>query len=244
MSTQAAIVDQRMTLVEHLRELRSRVFRSLLAVVIASIVAFALWNRVSGYLLDYYRTAAKDSTRKFPTFGPLDGLGNRLTLSGYLGLFASSPVWLWQVWRFITPGLKAKEKRYAVPFVVSSVVLFVGGGIVALVTLPKGLEFLVQIAGNTQEPFWTAQEFVSLVTLIVVAFGFSFLFPVVLVFLELVNLVTPRQLLSRWRYAIVAIFVVAAVITPSQDPFTLFAMGIPMIIFYFLAILVGRLLKK
>ena len=106
------------------------------------------------------------------------------------------------------------------------------------------LEFLVQVAGNAQEPFWTAKEFVSLVTLIVLAFGFSFLFPVVLVFLELVNLVTPRQLLSRWRYAIVTIFVIAAVITPSQDPFTLLAMAIPMIIFYFISILIGRLLKK
>lgn len=233
-----------MTLVEHLRELRSRLFISLLSIVVASVVAFIFWNKVSGYLLDYYREAAHDSNRKFPTFGPLDGLGNRLKVSGYLGMFASSPVWLWEVWRFITPGLKAKEKRYAIPFVLSSVVLFIGGAVVALVTLPKGLEFLVQVAGNTQEPFWTAKEFVGLVTLIVLAFGFSFLFPVVLVFLELVNLVTPKQLLSRWRYAIVVIFVIAAVITPSQDPFTLFAMAIPMIIFYFISILIGRLLKK
>lgn len=237
-------VEQRMTLVEHLRELRSRVFRSLLSVVVASIVAFIFWNRVSGFLLDYYRHAANDSNRKFPTFSPLDGLGNRLTVSGYLGLFASSPVWLWEVWRFITPGLKDKEKRYAIPFVLSSVVLFIGGGIVAILTLPKGLEFLVQVGGKSQDPFWTLDKFVSLLTLMVLAFGFSFLFPVILVFLELVNLVTPRQLLSRWRYAIVLIFVIAAVITPSQDPFTLFAMAIPMILFYFIAILIGRLLKK
>ena len=237
-------VEQRMTLVEHLRELRSRVFRSLLSVVVASIVAFIFWNRVSGFLLDYYRDAANDSNRKFPTFSPLDGLGNRLTVSGYLGLFASSPVWLWEVWRFITPGLKDREKRYAIPFVLSSVVLFIGGGIVAILTLPKGLEFLVQVGGKSQDPFWTLNKFVSLLTLMVLAFGFSFLFPVILVFLELVNLVTPRQLLSRWRYAIVVIFVIAAVITPSQDPFTLFAMAVPMILFYFIAILIGRLLKK
>ena len=242
--TDSVLTEQRMTLIEHLRELRARLFRSLFAVVFASIVAFIFWNKVSGFLLDYYRDAANDSNRKFPTFSPLDGLGNRLKVSGYLGMFASSPVWLWEVWRFITPGLKAKEKKYAIPFVFSSVVLFIGGAVVALLTLPKGREFLVQVAGNAQEPFWTAKEFVSLVTLIVLAFGFSFLFPVVLVFLELVNLVTPRQLLSRWRYAIVTIFVIAAVITPSQDPFTLLAMAIPMIIFYFISILIGRLLKK
>lgn len=240
----AAGLENRMTLVEHLRELRSRLFISLLSIVVASVIAFIFWNKVSGYLLDYYRDAANDSNRKFPTFSPLDGLGNRLKVSGYLGLFGSSPVWLWEVWRFITPGLKAKEKKYAIPFVFSSVLLFIGGAAVALLTLPKGLEFLVEVAGNTQEPFWTAKEFVSLVTLIVLAFGFSFLFPVVLVFLELVNLVTPRQLLARWRYAIVVIFVLAAVITPSQDPFTLFAMGVPMILFYFIAILIGRILKK
>ena len=242
--TEQAIHEQRMTLVEHLRELRSRVFVSLFSIVVASVVAFIFWNKVSGYLLDYYRNAANDSRRKFPTFGPLDGIGNRLTVSGYLGLFASSPIWLWELWRFITPGLKAKEKKYAIPFVLSSVFLFIGGAAVALLTLPKGLEFLVQVAGNTQEPFWTAKEFVSLVTLIVLAFGFSFLFPVVIVFLELVNLVTPSQLLSRWRYAIVVVFVIAAVITPSQDPFTLFAMAVPMCVFYFIAILIGRLLKK
>jgi sec-independent protein translocase protein TatC len=237
-------IEQRMTLVEHLRELRSRVFRALLAIVVVSIVAFVLWNRVSAFLLEYYRNAANDSNRKFPLLSPLDGLGNRLTVSGYIGLFGSSPVWLWEVWRFITPGLNEKEKRYAVPFVLSSVLLFVGGAAVAMLTLPKGLEFLVQVGGNSQDPFWTLDKFVSLLTLMVLAFGFSFLFPVVLVFLELVNLVTPRQLLERWRYAIVIIFVIAAVITPSQDPFTLFAMAVPMIVFYFIAILIGRLLKK
>ncbi len=239
-----SVVEQRMTLVEHLRELRSRVFRALFAIVVVSIVAFIFWNKISGYLLDYYRDAANDSNRKFPTFSPLDGLGNRLTVSGYIGLFGSSPVWLWEVWRFITPGLKEKEKRYAIPFVLSSVFLFIGGGVVAVVTLPKGLEFLVNVAGKNQDPFWTLDKFVSLLTLMVLAFGFSFLFPVVLVFLELVNLVTPKQLLARWRYAIVIIFVIAAVITPSQDPFTLFAMAIPMILFYYIAILIGRLLKK
>lgn len=236
--------DGRMTLVGHLTELRTRLFRAALAIVVVSIVAFTQYGHVQLWLLDYYRNAVGDGTKKFITLGPLDGFGVRLTLSSYIGLFGASPVWIWQGWRFISPGLKSTEKKYAVPFLLSSVVLFLSGAAVALITLPPGLEFLVNIAGPGQEPFFTQDKFVNLITLVVLAFGFAFLFPVVLVFLQLVGAVTPGRLLRAWRYAIVIIFVIAAVITPSQDPFTLFGMAVPMVIFYFGAIGVGKLLKK
>ena len=236
--------DDRMTLVGHLTELRTRLFRAALAIVVVSIVAFTQYGRVQLWLLDYYRDAVGDGAKKFITLGPLDGFGIRLTLSSYIGLFGASPVWIWQGWRFISPGLKSTEKKYAVPFLLSSVVLFLSGAAVALITLPPGLEFLVKIAGPGQDPFFTQDKFVNLVTLVVLAFGFAFLFPVVLVFLQLVGAVTPGRLLRAWRYAIVIIFVIAAIITPSQDPFTLFGMAGPMVIFYFGAIGVGKLLKK
>jgi sec-independent protein translocase protein TatC len=237
-------VDERMSLTQHLTELRTRIFRSALAIVVVSIAAYVLYDYVQSWLLHYYRDAVNDKTKKFVFLGPLDGLGVRLTVSSYIGLFGASPVWIWQGWRFIAPGLKPAEKRYAIPFILSSVALFLSGGAMALWTLPPGLDFLVAAAGPGSDPLFTTNDFVSLVTLVVVAFGFAFLFPVVLVFLQLIGAVTPKRLLKGWRYAIVIIFVIAAVITPSQDPFTLFGMAGPMVVFYFGAIGIGKLLKK
>ncbi len=239
-----ASADDRMTLTNHLTELRTRLFRAALSIVVVSIVAFSQYGRVQLWLLHYYRDAVSDEVKLFTNLGPLDGFGVRLTLCSYIGLFGASPVWIWQGWRFIAPGLKANEKKYAIPFLLSSVFLFLSGAAVALITLPPGLQFLVDIAGPGQEPLWTQEKFVSLLTLIVLAFGFAFLFPVVLVFLQLIGAVTPGRLLRGWRYAIVLIFVIAAIITPSQDPFTLLGMAGPMVLFYFGAIGVGKLLKK
>lgn len=233
-----------MSLTDHLVELRSRLFKAALAIVVVSIAAFTQWSHVQLWLLHYYRDAVGDPSKKFVFLGPLDGIGVRLTMSSYIGLFGASPVWIWQGWRFIAPGLKASEKKYAIPFLLSSVVLFCSGGAVALLTLPPGLDFLVSIAGPGAEALFTTNDFVKLITLVVIAFGFAFLFPVVLVFLQLIGAVTPGRLLRGWRYAIVIIFVIAAVITPSQDPYTLFGMAGPMVVFYFGAIGIGKLLKK
>ena len=236
--------EHRMSLIEHLIELRRRFFISALSIVVVSIAAYVLYDHVQLFLVNYYRDATHDQTKDFAVFGALEGFATRLRISSYIGLFGSSPIWLWQLWKFITPGLNPNEKKYAIPFVVSSVLLFVGGGAMALYTLPAGLDFLVANAGKYAEPFYNLDKFVGLVTLIVVAFGFAFLFPVVLVFLELINVVTPKTLLKGWRYAIVIIFVIAAVITPSQDPYTLIGMAGPMCIFYFASIGIGWLAKR
>jgi sec-independent protein translocase protein TatC len=236
--------DGRMSLIEHLTELRSRLFKAALAIALCSVVGFWLSEHLLHWLNVYYRNAARDQSKTLVISTPLEGFAIKLKIAGYVGLFGSSPVWLWQCWQFITPGLKEKERRYAIPFLVSSVFLFLFGAAVGLLTLPAGLRFLVSVAGKNQELLFQSEKFVSFVTLIVIIFGFSFLFPVVIVFLELVNLVTPKQLLKAWRYAIVIIIIIAAVITPSQDPISLLAMAIPMVIFYFGAILIGRLAKK
>ena len=236
--------EKRMSLVGHLTELRNRIFISAIAIAVFSVFGFWVSDRVLGWLSHYYQNALGDPTAKTSVFGPLEGIGIKLKIASYVGLFGSSPVWLWQAWRFVTPGLKAKEKRYAIPFLLSSVGLFLLGGAVGIITLPAGLKFLVQISGKNLNLIYGTKDMLQFVTIVVLAFGFSFLFPVVLVFLELVNLVTPKQLLKGWRHAIVVIFVIAAVITPSQDPFTLFGMAGPMVLFYFGAIAIGRLAKK
>jgi sec-independent protein translocase protein TatC len=244
MSAAVTADDGRMSLVEHLRELRNRFLASAIAIVVVSAVAFAQWDAVQGFLLDYYREAARQSDLKFANFGPLEGFSTRTRISAYLGLFGASPVWLWQLWRFIVPALKEKEKRYAIPFLVSSVTLFIGGAVVALITIPNGLRFLVTFAGSGSEPVWSMNQMSDFVVKVVVAFGFAFLFPVVLVFLQLVRVLSSRQLFRQWRYAIVGIFALAALLTPSQDPQTLAAMALPMTVFYFGSAVLGRLLRR
>ena len=136
-----AVAEDRMTLTSHLTELRTRLFRAAIAIVVVSIVAFTQYGRVQLWLLHYYRNAVSNDVQKFITLGPLDGFGVRLTLCSYIGLFGASPVWIWQGWRFIAPGLKASERKYAVPFLLSSVVLFLSGAAVALITVGCALFF-------------------------------------------------------------------------------------------------------
>ena len=154
------------------------------------------------------------------------------------------PVWLWELWRFITPGLNPTEKRFAVPFLFASLFLFACGAVVALLTLEPALHFLLGIGGSDLRPLLTADKYISLVSLMIVAFGLSFEFPVVFVFLLIARVLTTEQLRSWRRYAAVFIVAFAAVITPSQDPYSLFAMAIPMYIFYEASILIGRFLKR
>jgi sec-independent protein translocase protein TatC len=175
---------------------------------------------------------------------PLEPFLIRLKVASWSGLFMASPVVLWQLWRFITPGLKPNEKRYAVPFVLTSLALFALGGVVAMLTFPKALQFLITVGGTSLQTIFSPAKYLRLVILMIVAFGLAFEFPVVLVFLELAGVITSRKLSSWRRPAVVAIFAVAAVITPSQDPYSLFAMALPMCLFYEASILIGKLLKR
>ncbi|NDA36931.1 MAG: hypothetical protein EBX80_00215 [Acidimicrobiia bacterium] len=137
------------------------------------------------------------------------------------------------------PALNKKEKQYTIPFIVSSVVLFATGGALAYWTLSKALEFLISWSGTEVNQAFQITKYVSLVILMILAFGVGFLTPLLIVFLQLVGVVTPKTLIKQWRIAIVAIFFVAAVITPSGDPITLMALGLPLTFLYFVAILIG-----
>lgn len=234
-----------MTVVEHLTELRYRIVVSLLAVGVGAVVAFALYNRILDVLLDPYCEILPPGRRcTLVIRDPLEGFATRLRVAGWGGLFLASPVVLWQLWRFVTPGLEPREKRYAVPFVLSSMALFGLGGVLAMATFPRALDFLVSVGGSDIDTLFSPAPYLRLVILMIVAFGLAFEFPVVLVFLELAGVVTSRQLASWRRTAVVVVFVAAAVITPSQDPWSLLAMALPMVVFYEGAILVGKLLKK
>jgi sec-independent protein translocase protein TatC len=237
--------EGRMTVFEHLGELRRRLMISIVAVVVAGTVVFIFAPEIISWLIQFYNDSApKGTPNKFIFTGPLDAFATRLKIATYGGIVLALPVWLFQLWRFITPGLTRNEKKYAIPFVASSIVLFVMGGIVALLTLEPALKFLLNIGGSDLQPLLTADKYISLVSLMILAFGLSFEFPVVLVFLLIAHVLTTAQLRAWRRYAAVIIVAFAAIITPSQDPYSLFAMAIPMYIFYEASILIGRLMKR
>lgn len=233
-----------MTVVEHLDELRRRLVISIVAVTVGAIVCYVFANDIIHFFLQYYRDATDDRRDAFIFTGPADAFLTRIKVATYGGIVLALPVWLWELWRFITPGLHPREKRYAVPFVASAIVLFCAGAVVALVTLPKALDFLFSAGGSEQQPLLTADRYLALVSLMMIAFGVSFLFPVVLVFLLIARVVSTRQLSRSRRWAIVLVVVFAAVITPSQDPYSLFFLAVPMYLFFEASILIGKVLKR
>ena len=239
-----------MTLIEHLTELRRRIVISVLAIAVGAIVGFVLYSRILRLLSEPYAEVTRGRKNcgadgcDLVVTDPLAPFIVRLKVSTYSGLVLALPVVLWQLWRFITPGLNPKEKRYAVPFILSSIVLFAAGGFVAWLTFPKALDFLIKIGGGDISTFFTADKYLTFISLMIIAFGLSFEFPVVLVFLMLARVLKTSTLRKYRRHAAVAIVAFAAVITPSQDPYSLFFMAAPMYVFYESSILIGRILKR
>jgi sec-independent protein translocase protein TatC len=239
--------DDRMTLIEHLAELRSRIIRSLLAVVIGIIVVLAAYDRVLDFLRRPYNELCDrkpNLTCELQFIGPLEGFTTRLSIATYGGIVLALPVIMWQIWRFIVPALHAKEKKYAIPFIFSSVLLFVLGGAVAYWTLTPALDFLISWAGTDVQANFQVSKYISLVGLMIAAFGITFEFPVLLVFLQLVGVLTPQTLIKQWRYATVIIFLLAAVITPSGDPYSMMALAIPMVVFYAISVVIGLIAQR
>jgi sec-independent protein translocase protein TatC len=242
-----------MTVIEHLEELRKRIVICLLAVGVGAIAGWALYPFVVKLLIHSYAQACHQLPHHNKPPIPCDTLVVtgviepfivRFKVSVFTGFAIALPVVLFQLWRFVTPGLTRTERRLAIPFVMSSLVLFALGATFAYLTLPKGLHFLLGFAGQSLVVLPSATRYFSFVMLLVLAFGISFEFPLLLIFLAWVR-VLPSTRLRKWRrYAILVITIFAAVITPSQDPYTQLAMMIPMIVFYEIAILVARLMKR
>lgn len=232
-----------MTLAEHLGELRHRLIVSVLAFAVTATVAAIFYNRLLIFLQHPYCEANPTDCRFYVT-GPLDPLTLRVEMAAFGGLILAAPVILWQVWRFITPGLRSNEKRYAVPFVLASLVLFLAGCAVAYFIFPHALRFLKDVGGNRLYELLSPTSYLSLIMWMMVLFGLSFEFPVVLVALELVRVVSSRQLLHWWRWAVIGITAAAAIFTPSSDPFSMLALAVPLVAFYFMAIGVGKLLGR
>jgi sec-independent protein translocase protein TatC len=233
-----------MTVIEHLSELRRRVIISLVGFVFVAALAYWFAPDIIRFFLHYYKDVTNGRNSHFIFTGPIDAFLTRLKVATYAGIIGSLPIWLWELWRFITPGLEKREKRYAVPFLASSLVLFACGAAVAMLILPEALHWLLNAGGSELQPLLTADKYLTLVSLMILAFGLAFEFPVVIMFLLIARVITTQQLRRRRRWAIVGIFAFAAIITPSQDPYSLFFMAVPMCLFYEGCIIIGRIMKR
>ncbi|MHB1911631.1 MAG: twin-arginine translocase subunit TatC [Acidimicrobiales bacterium] len=236
-----------MTLVEHLAELRRRLMVSVLAVGAGGLICWIFYESILTFLehpLCRTLRARGPAGCHLYIFSPLDPLAIRFKVSAYGGLALALPVVLYQLWRFVTPGLNPKERRYVVPFIVASMGFFGFGALMAWLTFPHALAWLTGIGGHSLQPLYSPTNYLSLILILMLVFGIAFEFPVVLVSLEVARVLTPAKLSSWRRWAIVAITAFAAVATPSSDPFSMLGMMIPMYLFYEISILFGRLLKR
>lgn len=240
-----------MTLQEHLAELRKRLAIAVAAIAVGTIVMWFFYDSLIGfmehpycqYLRAHPNKAVGPGCQLYIT-GPVEGFTTRLKVSGYAGVVIAAPVVLWELWRFITPGLHKHEKRYVVPFVLAGCVLFAAGVAVAVLVFPKAISWLLSVSGHGIGTLLSPSRYFTLYSLMAVIFGAVFLFPLVQVFLEIAGVV-PTATWRRWRRpAIVVMTIVAAVITPSGDPFSFIAMAVPLVVFYEASIVVGRLLHK
>lgn len=241
-----------MTLIEHLEELRYRLIVSFLSVGVGAIAGWYLYDLVIELLTKPYCDTIRGLPPEMrpPTgcriviTGAVDGFVLKLKVVAFLGLALALPIVLYQLWAFIVPGLTAKERRLAIPFVGSSVLLFAAGTFVAYVTLPRGLDFLLDFAGKGVVPLLQADKFIGFVITLSLAFGLAFEFPLLLIFLSAVGIVTSERMRSWRRYTVLFIALFAALITPSGDPWTMLSMMVPMVVLYEGAILVARLMGK
>ena len=235
-----------MTLAEHLAEVRHRFLISTITVSLFGVLAFIFYPQILHLLQEPY-CAARDAAHKTCVFlvtNPLDGLTLRIKIAFFGGIFLASPVLFWQLWRFITPGLKARERRYIIPFVSASLIFFISGMTVAYFSFGHAVQFLESIGGKSLLTEYNPNQYLTLFLLMMFIFGVTFEFPVVLVAMEMANILTPKQLLHYWRYALIAITIASGVFTPSGDPLSMLALALPLTVFYFIAIGVGKMLKK
>lgn len=226
-----------MTFFEHLGELRTRLIRALIYVLIGAIITGVFWEEIFKILLK------PAGIKSLVALGPIDMFMAKFKLSLYSGLVLTLPFIIYEIMAFIAPALKRKERRVVLPLIFLSVILFYSGVVVGyFFIMPPGIKWLLEQGGTVMEAFLTTDRYLAFSFMFLAGVGISFETPIVVYLLSKMGLVTPRSLLVNWRYAIVIIFTVAAILTPDWSPVTMALFALPMVILYFLSILLVKFL--
>lgn len=240
--------EGRMTLGEHLRELRRRTVISVLAILAGSIVGgkyyATLYNTLTLPIREMAarKTSGAVTTVNFPQI--TDAFSIFIAVSLFVGVIVSSPVWLWQIWAFILPGLTRREKRLSVAFIAAAVPLFLAGCYMSYLVLPRAVETLLSFAPESGSNILGSADYLSFVLKFILAFGIAFLLPVFLVGLNAMGALPSRVMIKGWRVAVFLCFLFTAIMTPTPDPWMMILMALPMVALYFVAVGIGWLLDR
>ncbi|MFI8231708.1 twin-arginine translocase subunit TatC [Streptomyces sp. NPDC085900] len=243
--------EGRMPLADHLRELRNRLAKAMLAIVVVTIVAAFFYNDIINFLTkpvldsvgcgETFEQLAKSKSSSHPCAQiTINGLLAPFTLALQVSLMAgvvfASPIWLYQLWAFVAPGLHRHEKKYAYAFVGTGAPLFFAGAFFAYKVLPTTAKVLIDFTPHGVSNLLPLDDLLQLVTRMVIVFGLSFELPLLLIMLNLTGVLTGRRMLGWWRGMIMGITVFAAVATPSTDPLSMLALAGPIWVLYFGAV--------
>ena len=230
-----------MSIGNHLRELRARVLRSVLAIIIGTIIGwfyydqiFALLAQPITHVVEQARADGRDV--QLVITGVAQAFTLKLQIASMAGVIIASPVWIYQLWRFVTPGLKPKERRWSMIFVIIAVPLFLLGVVLSYLVLPRALEVLFEFTPNGVANYLGIDTYLSFFTRVVLIFGVGFLSPLLIIGLNVFGVLTGKTLLSWWRVIIFLVFVFAAVATPTGDPVTMLQLALPILILVGLAL--------
>jgi sec-independent protein translocase protein TatC len=229
--------EGRMPLREHLRELRKRLLRAAIAVLVGAVVGWFVYDPVFAFLIApirHLQAQGKDITVNFGQVGAAFDL--KIKMSIWLGVIVSSPIWIYQVWAFITPGLTRKERTYALGFVSAAVPLFLAGVYLASLFVPNAVDFFTAFTPDHSSQIIQAADYLGFIMRTALAFGVSFLLPVILVALNFTGLLSGHAVLKAWRWVTVAVFTFAAVATPTPDVTSMFQLALPMLVLFAIAI--------
>jgi sec-independent protein translocase protein TatC len=239
--------EGRMTLGDHLRELRRRFLIAAAAVLLGAVLGWVTYPQVYDRLaapFNDYKRAHPESVISLNFGNATAAFSQQVSIAIFVGVLVSSPVWLYQLWAFIVPGLTKKERRISLAFIGAIVPLFLSGCALSYYVLPKVLAVLYGFTPPGASNIQQVSDYFSFVTRFIIAFGGAFLLPVFLVALNAIGILPSATMLRAWRPAVFGIFVLSAIATPTPDAFTMFLLAIPLVVLYFAAIVVSKLIER